>query len=97
MPRMSNLNHAVRWSRYAPDGARGMGVARAHRYGFGVTEYLASANDQTVVVVQAESAEAVRNIDSIARVPGLDAPRAGRHRGDPHGADASDATPRPAI
>lgn len=64
---------AVRWSRYAPEGARGMGVARAHRYGFGVTEYLASANDRTVVVVQAESAEAVRNIDSIARVPGVDA------------------------
>lgn len=36
---------AVRLVALCAEGARGMGVARAHRYGFGVTEYLASAND----------------------------------------------------
>ncbi len=64
---------AARWSRYPPEGSRGMGIARAHGYGFRVAEYLESANDQTVVIVQAESAQAVREIDAIAQVPGVDA------------------------
>lgn len=64
---------AVQWSRYPPAGTRGMGVARAHHYGFQTAEYLQQANEQTVVIVQAESAEAVRNIDAISQVKGLDA------------------------
>lgn len=64
---------AVRWSRYPPLGTRGVGVARAHHYGFQVSEYLQHANEQVTVIVQAESAEAVRNIDAIAQVPGIDA------------------------
>jgi len=64
---------AVRLSRYAPDGERGMGLARAHRYGFGFKDYLARANDEIVVVVQAEHVRAVENIDRIAAVAGLDA------------------------
>ena len=55
---------AVRWARYYPEGTRGMGVYRANHYGFQVSEYLQQAAEQTVVVVQAESAEAVRNIDA---------------------------------
>ena len=64
---------AVRFARYHPAGSRGMGVYRANHYGFQVSEYLQQAAEETVVVVQAESAEAVRNIDAIARVPGVDA------------------------
>ena len=64
---------AVQWARYHPAGRRGMGVYRANHYGFQVSEYLQQAAEQTVVVVQAESTEAVRNIDAIARVPGVDA------------------------
>jgi 2-dehydro-3-deoxyglucarate aldolase len=64
---------AVRWARYYPEGTRGMGVYRANHYGFQVSEYLQQAAEQTVVVVQAESAEAVRSIDAIVQVPGVDA------------------------
>lgn len=64
---------AVRWSKYPPEGSRGMGIARAHGYGFRVAEYLENANSETVVIVQAESAQAVREIDAIAQVPGVDA------------------------
>jgi len=64
---------AVQWARYHPAGRRGMGVYRANHYGFQVSEYLQQAAEKTVVVVQAESAEAVRNIDAIVQVPGLDA------------------------
>lgn len=63
----------VRWAKYAPLGSRGVGPGRAHGYGMRFSEYIESANDQTVVMVQAEHALAVENIDSIVQVPGIDA------------------------
>lgn len=63
----------VRFARYAPDGARGVGLARAHGYGMRFKEYVESANAEIAVVVQAEHARAVDNIEAIARVPGVDA------------------------
>jgi 2-keto-3-deoxy-L-rhamnonate aldolase RhmA len=63
----------VRWARYAPEGSRGVGLARAHGYGLQFREYLSSANREIAVVVQAEHARAVENIDAIVRVPGVDA------------------------
>ena len=72
------VNHAktvadiVRWSYYAPMGSRGVGLARAHRYGATFQQYVAQANDQVVVMVQAEHIEAVNEIESIVSVPGID-------------------------
>ncbi len=63
----------VRWARYAPLGARGVGLARAHGYGMKFAEYLASANAQVTVVVQAEHALAAENIDKTVQVEGIDA------------------------
>jgi 2-dehydro-3-deoxyglucarate aldolase len=63
----------VRWARYAPEGARGVGLARAHGYGVRFREYLSTANRDIAVIVQAEHAHAVENIDAIVRVPGVDA------------------------
>lgn len=63
----------VRFSRYAPEGARGVGLARAHGYGVDVEAYLSSANDRTAVVVQAEDVRAVENIEAIVAVAGIDA------------------------
>jgi 2-keto-3-deoxy-L-rhamnonate aldolase RhmA len=65
--------NVVRWARYAPEGARGVGLARAHGYGLRFREYLSSANREIAVVVQAEHARAVENIEAIVRVPGIDA------------------------
>jgi len=65
--------NVVRFARYAPDGARGVGLARAHGYGQRLREYLATANSETAVIVQAEHVQAVENIESIVRVPGVDA------------------------
>lgn len=62
----------VRFSRYAPAGSRGVGLARAHGYGFRFAEYVTSANDDVVVIVQAEHKTAVDNIQSIIQVPGID-------------------------
>ena len=63
----------VQWSRYAPDGTRGVGLARAHGYGMRFDEYIKTANEQVAVIVQAEHAQAVENIEAIVKVPGIDA------------------------
>lgn len=63
----------VRFARYAPEGERGVGLARAHRYGARFQEYLESANDHVAVIVQAEHAKAVENINAIIEVAGIDA------------------------
>ena len=65
--------NVVRWARYAPEGSRGVGLARAHGYGLKFREYLGAANREIAVIVQAEHARAVENIEAIARVPGVDA------------------------
>jgi len=62
----------VRYARYSPDGLRGVGLARAHGYGKTFKEYLESANDEIALVVQAEHVDAVENIESIVKVPGID-------------------------
>jgi 2-keto-3-deoxy-L-rhamnonate aldolase RhmA len=64
---------AVRFARYPPDGARGVGLARAQGYGLKFKEYVEAANREIAVIVQAEHATAVAHIDAIARVPGVDA------------------------
>jgi len=63
----------VRAAKYAPDGARGVGLSRALGYGFGLEAHLRAANDEVTVVVQAEHIEAVENIEAIVQTPGLDA------------------------
>ena len=63
----------VKWGRYYPKGSRGLGFGRAQGYGLKVSEYLETANETILLSVQAESAEAVKNIESIVRVQGLDA------------------------
>ena len=63
----------VKWGRYYPQGSRGLGFGRAQGYGLKVGEYLETANEKILLSVQAESAEAVKNIESIVQVEGLDA------------------------
>ena len=74
-PQVNSPEHArrvVRAAKYAPAGQRGLGIARAHRYGLKVPEYMQGANDGTAVIVQAEHADAVAHIRDIVRVEGLD-------------------------
>ena len=65
--------NVVKWSKYAPLGTRGVGLARAHGYGMSFQDYVDTANDRITVVVQAEHKDAVENIESIVRVEGVDA------------------------
>jgi len=63
---------AVAATRYPPQGVRGVaGMSRASRYG-AVSNYLNGAAAELCVVLQIETAEAVANLDEIAKVPGVD-------------------------
>ncbi len=59
--------------KYPPEGTRGVGIGRAHAYGANFNQYVASANDNIAVIVQAEHIDAVACIDEIVRVQGIDA------------------------
>ena len=63
----------VRAMRYAPAGIRGMGaaLARASRYNQ-VDDYLAQADAQMCLLVQAETTTAIANLEAIAATEGVD-------------------------
>jgi 2-dehydro-3-deoxyglucarate aldolase len=63
----------VRAVKYPPLGGRGVGFCRANGYGVRLEETFASANEETLVCVQIEHADGVRNIQEILAVPGVDA------------------------
>jgi len=57
--------------KYAPRGYRSWGPVRASIYGG--ADYGDHANEDLIVMPMIETAEAVKNIDEILRVPGIDA------------------------
>jgi 4-hydroxy-2-oxoheptanedioate aldolase len=64
---------AVSYTRYPPDGVRG--VAAVHRgsmYGR-ANDYFKTANDGIAVIIQLETPEAIERLPQIAAVPGVDA------------------------
>ncbi|MBV9989018.1 MAG: hypothetical protein JO301_15170 [Chitinophagaceae bacterium] len=63
---------AVAMCKYPPQGTRGVGLARAQGYGQDFDNYVRTANDNTLVIVQIEHIDAVNNIDAILSVPGID-------------------------
>jgi 4-hydroxy-2-oxoheptanedioate aldolase len=63
---------AVEFTRYPPNGVRGItGSGRASRYGR-VKDYLKNASDEICVLVQVETREALKQIEAIAAVEGID-------------------------
>lgn len=64
---------AVSSMRYHPRGVRG--VSRLNRgcdFGFGFNEYFARAHEQLVLMLQIETGEAVKNVEEIAAIDGVD-------------------------
>ena len=65
---------AVEFAKYPPAGTRSIGGAFGP-YGFGITDwpaYARTANDETILTLQIESAQALQNLDEILSVPGVD-------------------------
>lgn len=67
-------DEAVRSVKYAPRGARGLAGSRAASYGQrgSLAEYVGRANEETLVVAQVETRDAVREVPRIAAVDGID-------------------------
>jgi len=66
--------NAVRFCKYPPEGLRGVAPGRAARaWRISSDEYLATANEEIMVIIQIEREEAVNNIEEILSVDGVDA------------------------
>lgn len=61
---------AVRACKYPPEGIRGFGPRRAARFD---PDYFQTANEEILVVVMIETEIALKNLDEILSVPGVDA------------------------
>lgn len=57
---------------YPPDGMRGVAGSRATKYGLEFGEYLESADEGLVTILQIETAEGVENAGAISAVDGVD-------------------------
>ncbi len=63
---------AVRFCKYPPTGVRGVAAAKASDYGLSLGSYIRTANDETMVIAQIETPQAVANIREIVGVKGVD-------------------------
>ncbi len=62
----------VQASRYPPHGRRSFGPLRASHYTIDYEDYFDKANDNILILLILETAEAVENLEEIANVPGID-------------------------
>lgn len=63
---------AVASVQYPPKGFRGVGLARAQKYGADFEGYKKWNAQESIVIVQIEHIKAVENLDTILSVPGID-------------------------
>jgi 4-hydroxy-2-oxoheptanedioate aldolase len=69
---VEEAQNAVRYTRYPPQGVRGVaGATRAAGYGR-IKDYMQRAHEELCVLVQAETRLALRNLEAIAAVEGVD-------------------------
>lgn len=76
LDRAEEARALVSYGKYPPEGKRGAAVP-THRQQERQTfreaaDYFRSLNEQTLLIAQMESAEAIRNVEEITAVPGID-------------------------
>ena len=59
--------------KYPPEGKRGVGFCAANAYGYEFAEYFRRANRDSVICIQIEHVEAIRNLDQVLSSSALDA------------------------
>lgn len=75
VPMVKTKQHAeqiVSSVKYPPEGKRGIGLARAQKYGFGFEEYKQWLSKESVVIALIEHIDAIHNLREILGVSGLD-------------------------
>ena len=69
---VSEAKKAVEYTRYPPEGVRGVaGTSRATRYGT-ISDYANEATKEVCLVLQLETMEALQNLEDIASIKGVD-------------------------
>lgn len=69
----AEVETAFRYGRYPPRGVRGVSGDRAVQWGLGAADYLACADEETLIIPLIETRGAVEEIDAILETPGLEA------------------------
>jgi len=69
---VEDAKRAVQLCKYPPQGIRSVGISRAQGYGGKFQEYVESANERTIIIIQIEHVDAVDNIEKILQVSGID-------------------------
>ncbi|HZQ21649.1 MAG TPA: aldolase/citrate lyase family protein [Terriglobales bacterium] len=80
VPQVNNAEEArlaVRYAKYPPAGMRGVSPSWTTYMDISQTEYLSAANGETLIVVQIETPDGIRNLESISEVEGVDVVMAG--------------------
>lgn len=75
VPQVKSAEEAARivqYCKYPPEGKRSVGISRAHGYGASFQRYVENANRETALILQIEHIDAVRDIEAIVKVPGID-------------------------
>ena len=70
---VEEARRAIEAAKFPPVGRRSFGPYRAARYSFGAQEYMAEADRLATLIIQIESADAIRNLEEILALPGVDA------------------------
>jgi 2-keto-3-deoxy-L-rhamnonate aldolase RhmA len=69
----AEVEQAVRYAKYPPQGIRGVGGERATHWGMQLAEYTRVANDEIMVIPLIETVAAGEKFPAILAVPGIDA------------------------
>ncbi len=69
---VAEVERIVGWCKYPPLGKRSYGVARAQGYGFDFDEYVSSWNERSSIIIQIESIEGVKAVDSLLSNKSID-------------------------
>ena len=80
VPQVDNAEQArlaVEYCKFPPEGNRGVGPVWPMLLDVDINDYLESANRETCVIVQVETAEGLANLERIAEVEGVDVVFAG--------------------
>ena len=75
IPQINTLDEAkkaINNVRYSPVGSRGLGLARAQGYGFGLENYLKGKARNIELIVQIEHYKGIENLHQILSLDGLD-------------------------
>ena len=70
---LQDAQNAVQAVKYPPAGKRGVGLYRAQKFGNNFDDYLEWLQNESIVVIQIEHINAVKNIEEIFSVPNIDA------------------------